>query len=449
MKPLCFVLMPFGKKTDASGRTIDFDAVYRKLIEPAVSQAGMEPLRADEELGGGIIHKPMFERLLLCEYAVADMTSANANVFYELGVRHAVKPRATVLLYANKGPLPFDVRMLRAVPYQLGKGGGPAKVADTIKSLVEKLEQARGAQVDSPLYQLINDYPDVQHQKTDVFRAQVEYSKRVKDALLIARRKDAAAVAAVEDRVVDELTRAGGKGIADAEAGVLIDLLLSYRAVSAWNEMIGLYGRLPEHLKSAVMVREQYAFALNRAKQGLLAERVLMDLINERGPNSESCGILGRIYKDRWQAAVERGNLEEGEGLLGKAIRTYRQGFESDWRDAYPGINAVTLMECATPPDVARHELLPVVRYAVERRIANSHPDYWDHATLLELAILANDEPRSARHLADALANVREGWEPQTTLNNLRMIQNARSRRGEDCQWMSEIMVALSKAKVH
>ena len=87
--PLCFVLMPFGKKPDAAGTLIDFDAVYRDLIAPAIATRGCEPLRADEEMTGGIIHKPMFERLVLCEYAVADLTTANANVFYELGVRHA------------------------------------------------------------------------------------------------------------------------------------------------------------------------------------------------------------------------------------------------------------------------------------------------------------------------------------------------------------------------
>jgi hypothetical protein len=59
---------------------------------PSVVIAGLQPLRADEEVTGGIIHKPMFERLILCEYAVADLTTANANVFYELGVRHAVRP---------------------------------------------------------------------------------------------------------------------------------------------------------------------------------------------------------------------------------------------------------------------------------------------------------------------------------------------------------------------
>ena len=88
--PLCFVLMPFGIKTDPNGLLIDFDSVYQQLIAPAIREAKLESLRADEEMSGGIIHKPMFERLVLCEYAVADLTTANANVFYELGVRHAV-----------------------------------------------------------------------------------------------------------------------------------------------------------------------------------------------------------------------------------------------------------------------------------------------------------------------------------------------------------------------
>src|ERR1043166_4468148 len=109
-KPLCFVLMPFGKKPDAAGAVVDFDSVYRDLIAPAIAEAKMEPLRADEEMTGGIIHKPMFERLILCEYVVADLTTANANVFYELGLRHAVRPCSTRLIFSQGGSqLPSDV----------------------------------------------------------------------------------------------------------------------------------------------------------------------------------------------------------------------------------------------------------------------------------------------------------------------------------------------------
>ena len=92
--------MPFGRKSDAAGASIDFDAVYEQLIAPAIRAAELEPVRADDEMTGGIVHKPMFERLILCEYAVADLTFANANVFYELGVRHAIRPYSIVLIFA-------------------------------------------------------------------------------------------------------------------------------------------------------------------------------------------------------------------------------------------------------------------------------------------------------------------------------------------------------------
>ena len=122
MKPLCFVLMPFGKKTDAAGRFVDFDEVYRQLISPAVQTAGMDPIRADEERVGGSIHKPMFERLMLCDYAIADITGANPNVYYELGIRHAVRPRSTIILFAGGTPLPFERRSLagNTIPIKCG-----------------------------------------------------------------------------------------------------------------------------------------------------------------------------------------------------------------------------------------------------------------------------------------------------------------------------------------
>ncbi len=59
MKPLCFVLMPFGCKPTHDGRMVDFDAVYTKLIKPAIDATGLEPLRADQEMTGGLIHKAM------------------------------------------------------------------------------------------------------------------------------------------------------------------------------------------------------------------------------------------------------------------------------------------------------------------------------------------------------------------------------------------------------
>src|SRR5437867_7634918 len=117
-KLLCFAIMPFGTKKDAGGKEINFDKVYETLIKPAIIKADLEPIRADEEKAGGFIHKPMYERLLFCEFAVADLSAANANVLYEVGMRHAIKPYTTVNIFDTGIVLPFDVRPLRAMAYE-------------------------------------------------------------------------------------------------------------------------------------------------------------------------------------------------------------------------------------------------------------------------------------------------------------------------------------------
>ena len=233
--------------------------------------------------------------------------------------------------------------------------------------------------------------------------------------------------------------------IEDAEAGVIIDLFLSYRSVKAWPEMVALVPKMTLPLRDSVMVQEQLGMALNRNKQPELAEQTLKAIIERHGPSSETYGILGRVYKDRWDAAKQTGDLFLAEGFLDAAIASYRKGFEADWRDAYPGLNAVTLMELKDPPDPDRLKLLPVVSYAVERRIKAGVPDYWDHATRLELAILAKDKEGAQTAIVAALAAVRESWEPETTLNNLRLIRESRERRGDIVSWAKTLEDALAK----
>lgn len=434
MKPLCFILMPFGQKPTSTGAVIDFDRVYADLIAPAVGDAHLEPLRADEETLGGIIHKPMFERLILCPYAVADLTLANANVFYELGVRHAFRPWSTVPMISHYNRLPFDVQMLRTVHYMLAGDGtpDPAHATETRHTVTTLLIEARKGNKDSPIFQLLDDLkaPAVAHEKTDAFREQVEYSNQLKSRLAAARKISVDELRNVEQ----DLGR-----IADVESGVVIDLYLSYRATSSWHDMVALVAKMARPLAETVLVREQLGLALNRLKRRDEAESVLTKLIEERGPSSETLGILGRVYKDRWENAKKSGDDVLATGYLEKAIDVYLAGFEADWRDAYPGINAVTLMEIKDPPDERRLAILPVVRYSVERKVAKGKPDYWDYATLLELAVLALNQTQANQALTKASGCIRETWEPETTARNLRLIREARERHGAAPAWATLI----------
>jgi tetratricopeptide (TPR) repeat protein len=352
-------------------------------------------------------------------------------------LRHAVRPATTVLMFAEGGgQLPFDVAPLRAIPYRLGPDGKPASADADRNTLATRLREARKTKTDSPVFQLVDGFPDIQRLKTDVFRERVEYSTQLRRKLAAARNQGVEAVRAVEQLL---------GAIPDAEAGVVIDLFLSYRAVKAWDDMIALVQRMASPLAATVMVQEQLGLALNRAGRGGDAERVLLDLIGHRGPSSETYGILGRVYKDRWEAAAKAGETFLAKGFLDKAIDAYLNGFEADWRDAYPGINAVTLMEINEPPDPRRAELIPIVAYAVGRRIAAGKPDYWDHATRLELAVLAKDEQKATVALADALAAVRETWEPESTARNLRLIRETRERRHESVAWAAAIERELDR----
>src|SRR5215208_438162 len=436
--PLCFVLMPFGSKPDGQGGSVDFDAVYEELLAPAIREAQLEPLRADQELVGGLIHKPMFERLILADYAVADLTTANVNVFYELGVRHAARPYSTVLVSADVKRAPFDLAPDRVLPYALDELGRPAASEDDRARLVAALDAARAATTDSPVFQLIDDLPtpEIDRLKTDVFRDEAAYSAEVKARLAEARAAGVEALGAVEREL---------GSLEDVEAGVLVDLLLSYRAAEAWDDMIRLVEAMAEPVRRTVLVREQYGLALNRAKRSDDAERVLLEVIEDHGASSETLGLLGRVYKDRWEAARE-GSALRAEGHLDQAIDAYRRGFEADWRDAYPGINAVTLMEIRDPGAAPQQELVPVVRYANRRRCDGRGADYWDHATRLELGVIARDRQEASAGARAALASVREPWEPESTAYNLSLIRESRAQRGETVEWADELERELLSA---
>ncbi|MDQ6706823.1 MAG: DUF4071 domain-containing protein [Acidobacteriota bacterium] len=440
-RPLCFVLMPFDRKPNPSPPPleIDFNAVYRDLIAPAIRKADMEPLRADEEMSGGFIHRPMFERLILCEFAVADLTTANANVFYELGIRHAARPWSTVLLFAEGVRLPFDVGALRGLRYRITDAGTPLDPGPVMDALSARLTDARKAVDDSPLFQMLTGFrgPDLTQLTAESFHDQVRQSIQVKDRIAAAARQSVEALRKLEAEL---------GALTQQTSSSLLSLFYAYRSLSSWTDMIRMAGEMPDYVASTVSVQEHYAMALNRDGQSERAERVLLDLIERRGPSSESQGLLGRVYKNRWQAAVKSGKTMLAQGLLQKALDAYVRGFEIDQRDYYPGINAVTLMEVRQPPDPRRTDLLPVVRYAVERKSRDGDPGYWGHATLLELAVLASDVDRAGSALASALAAGHEPWMTKSTADNLGLIRAAREQRGAAENWLTEIETALRES---
>lgn len=117
----CFVVMPFGdKKHPITGKQIDFDAVYQSFIKPAVEALKLDCVRSDEVSKSGLIHREMIEAIISSDVVLVDITTGNANVMYELGIRHAAKRWGTIILReAGPDAIPFNISGLRAIDYQL------------------------------------------------------------------------------------------------------------------------------------------------------------------------------------------------------------------------------------------------------------------------------------------------------------------------------------------
>src|SRR6476620_7306367 len=154
-KKRCFVVMGFGTKTDyATGRKLDLNKSYRLLIKPVVEEKGIECVRADEIRHSGTIDVYMYNELLKADVVIADLSTANVNAFYELGIRHALRPRTTIVISENKLAYPFDLNHINITSYtHLGEGIEYEEVERFRKVLGDILQAVLDKEVpDSPVY---------------------------------------------------------------------------------------------------------------------------------------------------------------------------------------------------------------------------------------------------------------------------------------------------------
>jgi Tetratricopeptide Repeats-Sensor len=153
--PSCFVIMGFGEKSDpATGRKLNLDQTYKNVIKPAVASCGYDCVRADEIQHSGVIDVPMYEQLLKADLVIADLSTSNLNAIFELGIRHALRPRSTIVIAEQEFRSPFDVNHVVIRRYtHLGPDIGYDEVIRMQKvlvGLIGAIEQTRTS--DSPVY---------------------------------------------------------------------------------------------------------------------------------------------------------------------------------------------------------------------------------------------------------------------------------------------------------
>ena len=152
----CFVIMPYGLKADLSGKSTNFDTVYQRIITEAVRRVpGLDCVRCDDDRKPGWIAGRMLEEIFSARAAIVDTSTLNPNVFYELGVRHALRRSVTVLIRKKGTPSPFNIQGLSSIEYDTGPRAAETAISDIAAALTSALEAP--SNVDSLVYEVLDD----------------------------------------------------------------------------------------------------------------------------------------------------------------------------------------------------------------------------------------------------------------------------------------------------
>lgn len=338
-----FIVRPFGVK-----QGVDFDKVEAQLIQPALMQIGVEGGTTTEIVEQGNIREDMFRMLVGADLVIADVSIHNANVFYELGVRHGLRPNATFMLRANIDEFPFDLRTDRYLAYDLSNPA--ASVAPLAAALKATIDSDR---VDSPVYQVL---PSLRPPDPAVLRV-----------------------------VPGEFREAVDQAEADACCGDLRLLAYEARKFDWAGEGLRLVGRAQCDLRAYGGARETYEWLrdwraddpeanqrlatiyqrlgdLTKSNQAI--QRVIDAQLPSRRERAEVFALRGRNAKMRWRASFAGKSGQEARETalwapeLKDALTAYAEGFAQDLNHYYSGLNALSLL-------------------CIRNELAQAMPDFW------------------------------------------------------------------------
>lgn len=411
-RPHAFVVMPFGRKQTTEGHWIDFDAIYRLLIRPALEEAGFMACRADEETVAGDILTDMFQELLLADLVIADLSIDNANVFYELGVRHAMRKRGLIHIQSGRSHMPFDIFNVRTLPYHCDASGRPdSRLLDKDRQSIVKAARETWTSnrdlVHSPIFHLLAGLPEPDRKAlhtplaTGYWREYNEWRERVDIA---RRQKRIGDLLVLTEEVRNPLIQEE----AIAEAGRAL------RGLGLHELALQQYSRGLELNPRNVEFRREEAVHLGRLKRSDEAIVKLNRLIRDHPDDIDSLFNLGEVYEDLWLAEV--GRMEGGDRLreayesshwLKQAIETFLRAYRMDQNHVWAAIklliDAVLLdhvtrglgIEGDPEVDSVRCQLAALegsVRFTVESQIPRGEPSFSNLVVQAYLALVVADD---------------------------------------------------------
>ena len=430
-----FVIRPFGVKKDSGGNEIDFEKVHRELMEPALLATGFTGGTTGQILDSGNIREDMFALILEADLVVCDVTMNNPNVYYELGIRHALRKKRTLLIRGQptQDATPFDLLTDRYLSYSIPD---PGQARDALVAAINA-SLASERPTDSPVFQMLPSLPDTDPAKvreivpTD-FREEVDRA-----------RSAGPAVSPGWLRLLSEEVRAlrfqweGLKLVAKAQ----FDLKDWDAAAESWEAIRASHPDDIDANLALANIHERW-FRAGRGPQWLEASDQAIGRVRRVAPSphliAEAAALKARNDKTRWRSAFEKvGKLDERRVLatnraLVRGYESYRDAFYEDLNHGYPGLAALqmgvialelsslsawaaafaddTAAEAyreALTAEVARLRVLvpTAVQAELRRRPADDKDRIWAEISAADLQFLAPGalEPRVIQAYVDAI----------------------------------------------
>jgi tetratricopeptide repeat protein len=356
-----FIVRPFGIKNK-----IDFDKVEADLIGPALTSLGIEGRTTGTIMAPGNIREDMFQLLLTADLVIADITIHNANAYYELGIRHALRDRVTVLLRGvgeenseiAPDAVPFDILTDRYLTYKISNPAG------AVKDLAAAITQGQATKNrDSPVFKLL---PKLRSPLPDELMAvPVDFEEDVA-------------------RVTDAIPADGDqRTLFSGDLALLAYETRWFSWAGAGLRFIGRKQFDGRHFESARLTWEQTRqrdpddleanLRLTTICQKLgdlpasnaAAQRVLRDPDLPLSKRAEIHALHASNLKVQWlkglqeSAADQRSESALRSGLLAESAEAYEAGFKADRNHYYSGINAYALR-------------------VIQRELAQKFPKVWE-----------------------------------------------------------------------
>ncbi|HET7542027.1 MAG TPA: tetratricopeptide repeat-containing protein [Polyangiaceae bacterium] len=344
-----FIIRPFEVKEVSAGRKVDFERIDRELISKALERVGIHGRTTQDIMHQGEIQSDMFNRLLTAHLVIADISIPNANVFYELGIRHALQDRHTILIkFRVEGQKPvFDIATDRYMLYDPEQLDDPKKAEEAVELLVKKINATLDEDAaDSPVFRFL---PALKPQPRELF-------VKVPPDFIEA---------------VDSAQQKGYDGDLDAYASELRELDLPWaisglRSIGeaqfkrkAWDaarltwECIWNVNRddVLANRRLATIYQKQPKPDLVSSNQAV--DRALNALASTPNPSdiAELHALKGSNIKTQWlrawQAEPDLDSRRKAALLSGEfdaALDAYRKGFLGHLNHYYSGINALNLL---------------------------------------------------------------------------------------------------------